>query len=71
MSAVAQARRTRTTRLDGTSGPLQSKAIGLAGTPRANAVERDAFNRKAHGKPIKILTGTNQRIDILTGRPID
>lgn len=37
----------------------------------ANAVEHGAFGREARGGTSNILTGTSQRIDILTGRPVD
>jgi hypothetical protein len=37
----------------------------------ANVVGNGAFGREVRGGTSNILTGTNQRIDILTGRPID
>jgi hypothetical protein len=38
---------------------------------RANAFQRQQFGREVRGGTPNILTGANQRIDILTGRPID
>jgi hypothetical protein len=38
---------------------------------RANAFQRQQFGREVRGGTPNILTGANQRIDILTGRPLD
>jgi hypothetical protein len=38
---------------------------------RANAFQRGQAGREVRGGTPDILTGANQRIDILTGRPID
>jgi hypothetical protein len=35
------------------------------------SVERNHFSREVREVPPNIMTGTNRRIDILTGRPID
>jgi hypothetical protein len=37
----------------------------------ANALQGQRFGPVARGRTPDILTGANQRIDILTGRPID
>jgi hypothetical protein len=38
---------------------------------RANGFEHDAFGPGVTRGAANILTGTSQRVDILTGRPID
>jgi hypothetical protein len=38
---------------------------------QANAFGRDGFGRGVNAGTTNILTGTSQRVDILTGRPID
>jgi hypothetical protein len=37
----------------------------------ADAVEHGAIGREVRGGSSNVLSGTSQRIDILTGRPID
>ncbi len=68
-----------------TSRTRASAAIQRDAFGRSSAVQRDRFGRNVHAnavarggvgradrdEPSNIMTGTNQRIDILTGRPID
>lgn len=51
------------------AGPVERNQFGR--NLRASAAGRDAFRRELRGGALNILTGTSQRIDILSGRPID
>jgi hypothetical protein len=51
------------------AGAAQRGTFGRA--VRANAIQRQQFGRELRGGTPDILTGASQRIDILTGRPID